>query len=472
MKEIQEGMTAAQVSATIMGNFSEVSEQVAEAKRLTAAEEERAKGAEQDLLAAVAQNVGDIKALREVAATKEALSVLTEQVDSNQQGVAKNAEDIVTERQRSIAAEQSNADAIEAEKQRAIAAEGEIRGSVESLGEDLNAASEDISKLEVALEAEVRRAKAAEQALGTEITEAENRVDERVTEVRDSLEAEVQARSAAVADLEANTGISEYAAFDPAVDYVVGDVVVYEGRLKKFTAEHAAGEWIGTDVEKWSERKEREDGIIEIKENLKSESFIDSESFDGQGAITSNGIETATWESYRYTTKPIHLIKGQTISVKQYLGRNAYFLSVSNAGTYKPLVEGTGVNPYVYEYTADADIDVYVCVYANVIGKVSISTPYARLSHIEERIDKNSECDVKAMIIGEAFELTSATRTNGLVTSANVLWANGEIGSIILVRDNEGLVTKYSGAIGSHSFTMTINRDNDGNVVKNQLTIN
>lgn len=183
MKEIQEGMTAAQVSATIMGNFSEVGEQVAEAKRLTAAEEERAKGAEQDLLSAVAQNVGDIKGLREVAATKEALSALAEQVDSNQQGVAKNAEDI------------------EAEKQRSIAAEGEIRESVESLGDDLNAASEDISKLEVALEAEKSRAKAAEQALSTEITEAENRVDERVTEVRDDLEAEVQARSEAVAAL-------------------------------------------------------------------------------------------------------------------------------------------------------------------------------------------------------------------------------------------------------------------------------
>lgn len=219
-------------------------------------------------------------------------------------------------------------------------------------------------------------------------------------------------------------------------------------------------------------KKQVDEEVVEIKKILKSKSFIDSESFDGQGAITSNGIETTTWESYRYTTRPIHLIKGQTIYVSQYLGRSVYFLSVNNAGAYEPLVEGTGINPYVYEYTADADIDVYVCVYANVIGEVSISTPYARLSQIEEKIDKNSECAVRTMIISEAFELTSATRTNGLVTSANVVWAHGEIGSITLVRDNEGLVTKYSGTIGSHSFTMAINRDNDGNVVKNQLTIN
>ena len=53
-----------------------------------------------------------------------------------------------------------------------------------------------------------------------------------------------------------NTGISEYPAFDPAKDYAVGDVVNYEGRLRRFVAEHAAGEWIGTDAEEWSERKE------------------------------------------------------------------------------------------------------------------------------------------------------------------------------------------------------------------------
>ena len=49
-----------------------------------------------------------------------------------------------------------------------------------------------------------------------------------------------------------NTGISEYPAFDVAVDYAVGDVVVYDGLLKRFVAEHTAGEWIGTDVESWS----------------------------------------------------------------------------------------------------------------------------------------------------------------------------------------------------------------------------
>lgn len=155
-----------------------------------------------------------------------------------------------------------NRQAIEAEVQRAQEKENQLStvigkqaGDIAGMQSNLSALTPAVLKNEEAIEAEVTRAQAAEQALGAEITEAENRVDERVTEVRDNLEAEVQARSAAVSDLNANTGISEYPAFDPAEAYAVGDVVSYEGRLYRFTAEHAAGAWIGTDAESWSERK-------------------------------------------------------------------------------------------------------------------------------------------------------------------------------------------------------------------------
>lgn len=71
-----------------------------------------------------------------------------------------------------------------------------------------------------------------------------------------------------IQNLNINTGISEYPAFDPAVGYAVGDVVVYEGRLRRFVAEHAAGEWNGTDVEEWSERKEKNGEITSIERNI------------------------------------------------------------------------------------------------------------------------------------------------------------------------------------------------------------
>ena len=266
-------------SATPVGLVDEVfvEDMKAEAKTMVDAEAERAQSAEELISQQAEQNFKNFSELGveesakgdgyEIALTKKTNTAEKTKVKVpvyDMQNPSATPVGLVDE----IFVEDMKAEAktmVDAEAERAKTAEGEIRGSIESLGEDLNAASEDISKLEDAIEAEKSRAKGAEQALSTEITEAENRVDERVTEVRDSLEAEVQARSAAVADLQANTGISEYPAFDPAVDYAVGDVVVYDGRLKRFTADHAAGEWIGTDAESWSERKEREEIVNSVE---------------------------------------------------------------------------------------------------------------------------------------------------------------------------------------------------------------
>lgn len=55
--------------------------------------------------------------------------------------------------------------------------------------------------------------------------------------------------------LNANTGISEYPTFDETKAHAVGDVVLYEGLMYRFTSEHAAGVWDASQVEVWSERK-------------------------------------------------------------------------------------------------------------------------------------------------------------------------------------------------------------------------
>lgn len=60
-----------------------------------------------------------------------------------------------------------------------------------------------------------------------------------------------------IENLESNTGVSEYPLFDEAKAYAVGDIVRYEGLMYRFISEHAAGTWDGTQVEEWSERKER-----------------------------------------------------------------------------------------------------------------------------------------------------------------------------------------------------------------------
>lgn len=50
-------------------------------------------------------------------------------------------------------------------------------------------------------------------------------------------------------NLEKNTGIDEYPEFDEGSTYSAGDVVSYNGLLYKFTTDHAAGAWTGTDAE-------------------------------------------------------------------------------------------------------------------------------------------------------------------------------------------------------------------------------
>ena len=46
-----------------------------------------------------------------------------------------------------------------------------------------------------------------------------------------------------------NIGASDYILFSASSNYSIGDIVRYDGKLYKFTSAHAAGNWLGTDVE-------------------------------------------------------------------------------------------------------------------------------------------------------------------------------------------------------------------------------
>lgn len=54
-----------------------------------------------------------------------------------------------------------------------------------------------------------------------------------------------------------STGVGDYPAFSASTVYSAGDVVNYNGKLYKFTADHAAGAWTGSDVEKTDTVKAR-----------------------------------------------------------------------------------------------------------------------------------------------------------------------------------------------------------------------
>lgn len=71
-------------------------------------------------------------------------------------------------------------------------------------------------------------------------------------------------------------GLSEYPAFSESEDYAVGDVVNKDGKLYEFTAEHAAGAWLGTDAEETSVKKEleRKDAELETQNTKYRNIFI------------------------------------------------------------------------------------------------------------------------------------------------------------------------------------------------------
>ena len=89
-----------------------------------------------------------------------------------------------------------------------------------------------------------------------------------------------------------NTGISEYPVFDESTAYAVGDVVLYEGLLKRFTSAHEPGAWDGSQVESWSERKESEEKFSELEgevyENYEREKIIPSASYERDSVIFDN----------------------------------------------------------------------------------------------------------------------------------------------------------------------------------------
>ena len=64
--------------------------------------------------------------------------------------------------------------------------------------------------------------------------------------------------------VQGNTGVDEYPVFSASSQYAAGDVVLYDGRLYKFTALHAAGAWVGTDAVETSIKDQTDSKLTEL----------------------------------------------------------------------------------------------------------------------------------------------------------------------------------------------------------------
>ena len=139
-----------------------------------------------------------------------------------------------------------------------------------------------------------------------------------------NLDDEVASIEENIENLNANTGVDEYPAFSESKAYAAGDVVNYNGRLYKFTSDHAVGAWTGTDVEGWS-LKRSDDLLRETKEPAShGNKYIREMYLSGDGLDKSHAFVLSRISRNHPTYKWAVYVKDVDLNKEYYVGFNAF----------------------------------------------------------------------------------------------------------------------------------------------------
>ena len=132
-----------------------------------------------------------------------------------------------------------------------------------------------------------------------------------------------------------NIGASDYVLFSTSSNYSTGDIVRYDGKLYKFTADHAAGDWLGTDVElasinsiltsKLTELKQIKGGVYDVSANNDGATF---ESL--QSLLSSSNLSTLIPESVRHGGMSIRFVQSSDNKYVQYILTSQNFSTVES----------------------------------------------------------------------------------------------------------------------------------------------
>lgn len=182
--------------------------------------------------------------------------------------------------------------------------------------------------------------------------------------------------------INSNIGVDDYPVFSTTEDYKSGDVVNYNGKLYKFTSDHAAGAWTGTDVEETDAVKahivqelgDNEDKVVSQK--VVKDVSKDVEYLNDNSAIIKNGeadfaisdkdnndivqfykghIRTKNFDSNKLYKKTIKdLLLGEMCDINHVIGYGQSLMAGSFSGTpvsincaYNNLIKFSGgVRPY------------------------------------------------------------------------------------------------------------------------------
>ena len=198
-----------------------------------------------------------------------------------------------------------------------------------------------------------------------------------------------------------------------------------------------------------------------------------------EGAMLKNG--TVTGDSTFGHYEPILLPSYCTIILNN--GNNVYWSNI--AVVYECDSEGNFIRPILTDgnyqskpaiYKNDSAKDIYVGIstYAHTL-KYSIKSP-ARTQDVfetKESAAADKEDAIKGYILSETFTVRSVTRNaDGDVTSTNVTFPDGVLGSLVLTRDANGDVSSVAVVYGTESYTLSITRNADGDVLTTSLSKN
>ena len=184
--------------------------------------------------------------------------------------------------------------------------------------------------------------------------------------------------------LKTNTGIDEYPTFSEDTNYYAGDIVNYQGILFQFTTDHAAGLWIGTDVNEYNISKEVDtySGLINIALSGANNTFYPNMNLTGYYTGKIGEVPTLSPESGKSCN--IDVIQGDKYLIFTAINNNVIFVDIDDE-------ENLSINTSVNETGTTALRCYLVTAGTNKLGFTTLKINGKWPNPVVIHIDDNSE---------------------------------------------------------------------------------
>lgn len=202
------------------------------------------------------------------------------------------------------------------------------------------------------------------------------------------------------------TGHSDYPTFSESKDYNIGDIVNYNGSLKKFIVAHPAGVWIGTDVEATNLDKIKAEKLTELEKEI--------------GSGSDSWISTSSSSAYHNNTVflPFKIIKGGLYTIT-FESENADYVGEVYARIYseggKAIGNLNNSNPtlsYIASEDYEKGFSIFVRNYSSENGEFTCSAKYDGIKRFEDlniKIEENTDVIKKEIGIPYTKETKSTS---------------------------------------------------------------